>query len=159
MADIRQQQGSPNGREGGVDGGESRGGVGGELAERITEHLEHIAEVALAQHKRSRSFTTMRTASVLGAGVVLQNLHLPEESAIASAYIENNSAATLTVYEGPGAGGRVVGIVRPTHYKRIALADHISSISIVANQADTTGALVIVTLSTHIWSPVDTNLS
>lgn len=122
--------------------------------------LAHLVDVAEAQHKKTRSFTTMHTASIQSAGTIMQNLHLPEESAIGGAYIENNSAVShLTVYEGAGSGGRVIGLVLPVHSKRIALADHVSSISITADVADPSSALVIVTLSTHRWSPTQGSLT
>jgi hypothetical protein len=113
-----------------------------------------MADVAEAQSKRSRLFTSLFTTSIATAGSLFRDLHLPEESAIASAYIENNSTlATLTVFEGSGAGGRVIGIVPPSHSKRVALPDHISSLSVVADKPDPGPAIVIVTLSTRHWSP------
>jgi hypothetical protein len=65
--------------------------------DRLTRALEHNSDIAEAQHKRSRLFTATFTSSIATAGQLFPNLHLPEESAIAGAYIENNSAiATLT---------------------------------------------------------------
>jgi hypothetical protein len=122
--------------------------------ERMERTLRHIADVEERQAKRSRLFTSTFTSSVATAGNLFLNLHLPEESAIAGAYIENNSTlATLTLYEGAGGGGRLIGIVPPSHSKRIALADHISSISVVADKPDPGSAIVFVTLSTRQWSP------
>jgi hypothetical protein len=86
-------------------------------------------------------------------------LHLAEDSAIQSANIENYSTlSTLTVYEGSGGGGRVIAIVKPSHSKRLAIADHISSLSIVADLPDPGPALVIVNLTTHKWSPTQGSL-
>jgi hypothetical protein len=122
--------------------------------DRLSRSLEHIAELSEAQAKRSRLFTSMFTSSIATAGQLFANLHLPEESAIAGAYIENNSAiASLTVYEGAGAGGRVIGVVPPSHSKRIAISDHISSLSVVADKPDPGPAIVVVTLTTRHWSP------
>lgn len=91
--------------------------------------------------------------------MIFQNLHLPEEAAIGSANIENRSAvATLTVFEGAGAGGRVVGIVPPATSRRLAFADHLSSVSIVADVADPSSALVIATLTSHLWSPASSTI-
>jgi hypothetical protein len=96
----------------------------------------------------------MFSSSIPLAGQLFSNLHLAVESAVASAYIENNSTvSTLTVYEGPGGGGRVIGIVPPAHSKRVALADHVSSLSVTADKPDPGPALVIVTLTTRHWSP------
>jgi hypothetical protein len=86
--------------------------------------------------------------------MIFQYLHLPEESAIQSAYIENNSTtAILTVFEGSGGSGRVIGKVLPSHSKRLAIADHISSLSVLADVADPSPAIVVVCLTTHKWSP------
>lgn len=126
----------------------------GASMDRHTRALEHNADLAEAQHKRSRLFTSLFTTSIATAGSLFRDLHLPEESPIAGAYIENNSAiAALTIYEGSGAGGRVIGIVPPSHSKRVALPDHISSLSVVADKADPGPALVIVTLTSRHWSP------
>lgn len=87
-------------------------------------------------------------AAIFGVGGV----HLPEESAIASAYIENpGTTAVITVYEGVGASGRVLTTVPPGFFKRIAVPDYISSLSLVQNVTDT--GLCVVTLSTRSWSP------
>jgi hypothetical protein len=129
------------------------------IDERVVDALRHIGDVAEAQHKRQRSFTSTYTSSIAAAGMLFQYLHLPEEAAIQSANIENNSTiATLTVFEGPGGGGRVIGIVKPSHSKRLAIADHISSLSIVADLPDPSPAIVIVNLSTHKWSPTQGSL-
>ena len=121
---------------------------------KAADALEHLAEEAQAQHRASRYYTTTHTSSITHAGQIFENLHLPEEAAIASAYIENNSLVThLTVYEGKGASGRVIGLVGPGRTKRVAVADYISSLSIVADVADPSSALVIVTISSHKWSP------
>lgn len=121
---------------------------------KATEALEHLAQEAEAQHKLSRSFTTTQTASIANAGQLFEGLHLPEEAAIASCYIENNSLVShLTVFEGRGASGRVIALVGPGRTKRIAVSDYISSLSIVADVADPSAALVIVTISSHKWSP------
>lgn len=112
----------------------------------------------MIQQRKERRFTTMHTASIAQPGTIFHNLHLPEEAAIGSAYIENATAANLTVYEGSSAGGRVIGKVAPTHYKRMAIADHISSLTITADSADPSPALVIVTLTTRLWAPVHGSL-
>jgi hypothetical protein len=152
----------------GQNGHESGSGRGVELAldhaeanRKILDALKHIGDVAEAQQKRARLFTSLFTTSIPNAGALFsQMLHLPEESAIATAVIENNSAvATLTVYEGAGGGGRIVGIVGPLHYKRIALGDHVSSISVVADKPDPAAALVFVTLSTRRWSPQQSTIT
>ena len=96
----------------------------------------------------------MHTSSIVNAGTIMSDLHLPEESAIASAFVANYSTVShLTVYEGSGGGGRVIGFAPPSHSTRIALGDHISSISVVADLPDPSPAIVIVCLSTHKWSP------
>jgi hypothetical protein len=122
--------------------------------QRIVDALQHIADVTEAQHKRGRSFTSTFTSSISLPGMLFPLLHLPEESAIQSAYIENNSTVTkLTVFEGSGGSGRVIGVVAPSHSKRLAIADHISSLSIVADVPDPSPAIVVVILTTHKWSP------
>lgn len=159
MAHIRQRVDTNDRREhrqSGESGGDRRSSLeAAALSERILEELSRIADLTQAQHKRSRKFTSTFTGSITAAGSLFHGrLHLPEESAIAGAYIENNSTlATLTVFEGPGAGGRVIGIIAPNHSKRIALADHVSSLSITASVVDPGPALVIVTLSTQRFSP------
>jgi hypothetical protein len=146
-------------REHGQDRGQDGGTRGLELAQppldhRIVDALRHIADVAEVQHKRSRSFTSTFTSSIGLPGMLFQYLHLPEESAIQSAYIENNSTtATLTVFEGSGGSGRLIGKVLPSHSKRLAIADHISSLSVLADLADPSPAIVVVILTTHKWSP------
>jgi len=60
------------------------------VGHRVAESLEHIAQVANAQHKRGQQFTTTETGSLGAAGPLFTALHLGEESAIASAYVENN---------------------------------------------------------------------
>jgi hypothetical protein len=144
-----------NGGEGGDPRSIELGHDAHEANLKILEALKHIGDVAAAQQKRSRLFTSVFTTSITAAGSLFPGmLHLPEESAIASAVVENNSTlATLTVYEGSGSSGRIIGRVAPNHYKRIAVADHVSSISIVADLPDPAPALVIVTLSTRHWSP------
>lgn len=161
MAHTRERQDANDRRQHSENGGGS-----GRIADPISEHelavreaLEHIAELAIAQQKRSRSFTTTHSASIGRAGSLFPNLHLPEESPIGSAYVENNSAiATLTLYEGSGANGRIIGQVPPLYAKRIAFADHLSSLSIVASAADLSTAIVFVTLSTHKWSPTTSSI-
>lgn len=161
MANLRERQNANGHRQHGENGGGS-----GRIADPIGEHelavreaLEHIAELAIAQQKRSRSFTTTHSASIGRAGALFPNLHLPEESPIGSAYVENNSAiATLTLYEGSGANGRIIGQVAPLYAKRIAFADHLSSLSIVASAPDPSSAIVFVTLSTHKWSPTTSSI-
>jgi hypothetical protein len=112
-----------------------------------------------AQEKRARSFTSTFTTSVGHAGQLFANLHLPEESAIQSAFVENNSTvSTLTIYEGSGGSGRVIGIVAPGKGKRMPIADHVSSLSVVADKPDPGPALVIVILTTHKWSPTQSTL-
>lgn len=96
----------------------------------------------------------MHTSSIASAGTIMRDLHLPEESAITSAFVANYSAIShLTVYEGSSGGGRIIGFAPPSHSTRIAVADHVSSISVVADLPDPGPAIVIVTLSTHKWSP------
>lgn len=113
-----------------------------------------MADVAIAQQHKARSFTTTHSASIGRKGPLFPDLHLPEESAIGSAYVENNSAvSTLILYEGSGSSGRVIGVVGPSHWKRIAFADHLSSLSVVASAVDLSAALVFVTLTTRNWSP------
>jgi hypothetical protein len=144
-----------NGGEGGDPRSIELGHDATETNRKILAALDHIRDVQEVQQKRSRLFTSVFTTSLTAAGSLFPGmLHLPEESAVASAVIENNSTlATLTVYEGSGSSGRIIGRVGPNHYKRIALADHVSSISIVADLPDPGPALVIVTLSTRHWSP------
>jgi len=119
---------------------------------RVAESLEHIAQVANAQHKRGQQFTTTETGSLGAAGPLFTALHLGEESAIASAYVENNGTiANLLIYEGSGNAGRLLSKVKPGTFKRIALADHISTLSISSDANDS--GLVVATLTTKNWSP------
>lgn len=162
MAHLRQQDNFNGGRQDGKGRDEGRGGSVDLFAAsnaKIADALDRLADNALAQQRKSRRYTTQQTASIPRAGLIFQNLHLPEESAIGSANIENRSAvATLTVFEGAGAGGRVVGIVPPATSRRLAFADHLSSVSIVADVADPSSALVIATLTSHLWSPASSSI-
>lgn len=154
MANSRQSNGADRRSYDGENGGEGGGGLTLFDPERLVDALRHIADVAEAQHKRGRSFTSTFTSSIAAPGMLFQYLHLPEESAIQSAYVENNSTiATLAVYEGAGGGGRIIGRVPPSHSKRLAIADHISSLSILADLPDPSPAIVVVILTTHKWSP------
>ena len=121
------------------------------------DELEHVAQISAAQHKRNLSYTTTHTTSVVAPGVILYDLHLPEETAIASAWIENPSTvANLLIYEGSGGTGRIIATVAPGKARRLVVADHISSLSVVADAADpamTPEHPIIITLSTHKWSP------
>jgi hypothetical protein len=84
-------------------------------------------------------------------------LHLPDGMELGTAYIENWGVATnLNVFEGVGGQGRIIAIVKKGGYKRVALASHITSISVVSLVAD--AGLVIVHLSSLKWSPTSGTL-
>ena len=161
MANLWKRQGAQHHRRNGQERSEGSGNSGRLIDhaqyDRFAESLEHLADVAEAQHRRSRSFTVTHTTSILTPGSILPDLHLPEESAIASVYVENSSAtATLVITEGSGAGGRTISRCLSKTWTSAAIADHISSISVESDVADQ--ALVIVTLSTKNWTPAHGSL-
>jgi hypothetical protein len=153
-------------RQHGQNGRQSRSGIErlalvdhAESNRRIADELRRTRELHEAQQKRSRSFTSLFTTSISHAGQLFGNLHLAEESAIQSVCVENASTvSTLTLYEGSGGSGRVIAIIRPSKLKRIPIADHISSLSLVADKPDPGPAIVFVTLTTHKWSPTESSI-
>lgn len=151
MVGTRQQGHSPDNVQRGQEG---NGSGASSLGDRIAEALEHLAEQAHEQSKRRVIFTSTFTAS-LGQGpgaLFVGGVHLPEEAAIASAYIENGgTASVITVYEGGGGAGRVLSTIPFGFFKRLAVPDYISSLSLVTNVTDT--GLCVVTLTTRSWSP------
>lgn len=120
--------------------------------------IDKVIQRTVKQQKRKELHTTTHTTDIfipLSSPVLFfHGIHLPDESDIGSLYLENHSGCRLFIYEGPGGGGRIIGISPSSSWRITSIADNITSISLVVDINSTLGeGLVIATLFSHKWAP------